>query len=147
LLGASAILTDRGITVFRARCPKLFQTWDWTFRESAVLPSNIVSTTRKSNEARSLDLTRSMTLMSVGRPSMGKNSHWTGIRTRSEVTSALRVSSPMFGGQSIMIVLNWSLIGASASRGCILVLAYLTVRLLRWPGLGCLGEGTSSGIS
>ena len=47
---------------------------------------------------------------------MGKNSHWTGISTRSEVTSALRVRRPMFGGQSIMIVLNCSLIGARASR-------------------------------
>src|SRR3989449_7414697 len=116
LLGASAILTDRGITVFRARWPKLFQTWDWTFRESAVLPSNIVSTIRKSNDALSLDFTRSITLMSVGRPSMGKNSHWTGIRTRSEVTRALSVSRPMFGGQSITIVLNWSLIGVRTSR-------------------------------
>ncbi len=54
--------------------------------------------------------------MSVGRPSMGKNSHWTGINTRSEVTSALSVSNPMLGGQSITIVLNCSLIGVSASR-------------------------------
>jgi len=47
---------------------------------------------------------------------MGKNSHWTGIRTRSEVTSALSVSSPMLGGQSITIVLNWFPDWCSASR-------------------------------
>ena len=147
MLGASAILTDRGITVFRARSPKLFQTCDWTFRESAVLLSNIVSTTRKSNEARSLDFTRSMTLMSVGRPSMGKNSHWTGIKTRSEVTRALRVSRPMFGGQSIRIVLYCSLIGASASRRTYSrpgVLESSTSALARSR---CLVEGTGSGIS